>query len=243
MAESIGRLNLDTEIRRISNQPKLGIIAGSGPDAGLDLWWKLLHTRRVQLNRKYRGDLDAPDVRIHSVPLLGLSMDMERYADVVWTELCSVAEQMASDCDAYTIACNTLHYFSNRLGKISGGRFISVQDVVREELIARGRKKFALLGASPVMSLGKWSPYSELQSDFEIETIDGRIVDELIYSIKIAGDSTPELSSRLMEIVNGLNSELIVLGCTELPLVKPFPTHHVFLDVTSLLASALLRTK
>lgn len=45
-----------------SPRPSIGIVAGSGPEAGIDLWSKILARNQVLLGTKFRGDLDAPRV-------------------------------------------------------------------------------------------------------------------------------------------------------------------------------------
>ena len=237
---SVSRFSAAEEMQRIAEEGQLGVIAGSGPEAGADLWMKILNGRRTRLGSAFRGDIDAPQLAIRSIPSLGLSMDMEKHAESLRSVVHEVASEMASCCVAYTIACNTLHYFSSDLAKISGGKFVSVQSVVREELRARGKREFALLGASPVMALGRWSPYADLQNEFKIETANGTILDELIYAVKTEGGSSFELARQFKAIVDSLECEFVVIGCTELPLVTQLPTKHTLLDVTSLLAEALL---
>jgi catechol 2,3-dioxygenase-like lactoylglutathione lyase family enzyme len=43
-------------------KPRLGIIGGSGPDAGADLFAKVLGCHRERLGASYAGDEDAPDI-------------------------------------------------------------------------------------------------------------------------------------------------------------------------------------
>jgi len=50
---------------------KVGIITGSGPDAGIDFWNKLLKSNREYLKDKFTGDLDHPNTYIHSISELG----------------------------------------------------------------------------------------------------------------------------------------------------------------------------
>ena len=66
----------------------LGIIAGSGPEAGVDLWRKILVANRIALNERFRGDIDAPHMVIISEPTLGLSMDLVANREPVWASLC-----------------------------------------------------------------------------------------------------------------------------------------------------------
>lgn len=63
---------------------KIGIITGSGPEAGIDLWQKILIENKAILKDKFQGDLDAPNLTIFSVPQLGYSMELEKNYDLVW---------------------------------------------------------------------------------------------------------------------------------------------------------------
>ncbi|MBL8442639.1 MAG: hypothetical protein JNK52_01215 [Zoogloeaceae bacterium] len=63
---------------------RIGIITGSGPETGVDLWTKVLRANRELLGSDCRGDLEAPEVVIFSVPELDLSMELERNDAAVW---------------------------------------------------------------------------------------------------------------------------------------------------------------
>ncbi len=63
---------------------KIGIITGSGPEAGIDLWQKTLDINKKILKENFRGDLDAPNVTIYSIPELGYSMELEKNYTKVW---------------------------------------------------------------------------------------------------------------------------------------------------------------
>ena len=240
---SVSWLSAKAEIERVESDGTIGIITGSGPEAGIDLWSKILSNRRESRNLIYRGDLDAPAMRIRSIPTLGLSMDMDTHASHLRPLVTEAALEMAQQCAAYTIACNTLHFFARELETVPGGTFVSVQSVVRDELAVRNESRFALLGAKPVMSLGEWSPYSELQSEYEIETADSVLLDQLIYAVKSQGGASPEIAREFRAILDSLESTIVVVGCTELPLLfdHRMTTRHQLIDVTDLLAIRLLQ--
>ena len=52
-------------------QPVLGIIGGSGPEAGADLFHKVLAVHRRKLGSFYTSDRDAPNLLLSSVADLG----------------------------------------------------------------------------------------------------------------------------------------------------------------------------
>ena len=49
-------MNSDNHMRRRT----IGIITGSGPEAGIDLWVKVLDANKRLLGEGFQGDLDAP---------------------------------------------------------------------------------------------------------------------------------------------------------------------------------------
>ena len=98
---------------------RLGILTGSGPEAGIDLWSKVLSEARRALGSSYRGDIDAPHVVVLSVPELGHSMQLPDTRELVWEHLRAAAEQLAPQVDAFAIACNTLYLFEPELRALS----------------------------------------------------------------------------------------------------------------------------
>jgi aspartate racemase len=148
----------------------IGIITGSGPDAGIDLWQKILLATRQQLADQYQGDLDAPEVLIHSVPTLGLSMELETHDAQVWEVLRATVARMDEHVEAYVIACNTLNYYAPQLAALGlRARLVSAQEVVQQFIQSRQLSRIALLGSRPVMEMSAWSAYRELGHVVDLE--------------------------------------------------------------------------
>lgn len=222
---------------------RLGILTGSGPEAGIDLWSKVLGEARSALGSAYRGDNDAPHVVVLSVPELGHSMQLPDTRDLVWEHLRDAAEQLAPQVDAFAIACNTLYLFEPEIRELSlDAKLISPVDCVRNEWEAKGRQPMALLGAAPVTDFsGDSSPYRSLADPLSLELHDDPArVHALIEAIKLEGGSSPELEAEFTTIVNALDSTLALLACTELPLVANVDVDIELIDVTALLAKALV---
>jgi aspartate racemase len=224
---------------------KIGIITGSGPEAGLDLWKKILQSNRALLGESFRGDLDAPNVTLFSEPLLGLSMELEQYDTVVWDCLSTAAQAMSQRVDYYVIACNTLNYYQPKLDALNlSAKLISFADVVLEYLRENKIGKIALLGARPVTDLGAWSPYQKLIGYLDIELpkpIHAVQLHQLIYDVKTFGGEIPEIRSRFRAIIDSLESQTVLLACTELPLIALKSVRHQLIDVTELVARKLVR--
>lgn len=226
-----------------SERRGIGIITGSGPEAGVDLWSKVVEEAKSLLGDGYLGDLDAPRVHIVSSPSLGLSMELEQFDIVIWPEIRRIFEGLSQKVDYISIACNTLNYYSRQLETCPfDARLISVTDVAREHLQRFGRKTVALLGAAPVTKMDRWSAYLPLQEEFEIETpADTALLHQVIYDVKRIGPKDPGVISRFGHIVGGLKAETVLLACTELPLIPLVSPNKDVVDVTRLLARKLVR--
>lgn len=222
----------------------IGIITGSGPDAGIDLWQKVLRSNRESVGAGYRGDVDAPPVTIVSVPELGWSMDLPATNDQVWRSLERAARRLAALVDVYAIACNTLYAFESNLVDLDlPASLVSPVECVRRVIGSRGLTEAALLGAGPVSDLEGESPYRELRNHCSLSSAaDPEELHQLIVDIKRVGGATPELESRFEAIVAPLGVGTAFLACTELPLVAAHPIPGVeLIDVNQLMADELVR--
>lgn len=218
----------------------IGIISGSGPEAGVDLWQKVLEAARRHHGADYSGDLDAPRVVIVSEPLLGLSMDLAANGDRVWEALEATARQVAEQSDVYGIACNTLNLYAQDLESLQlTSKLISVQSVTERYIHDKGLTRVGLLGARDVATLGTLSAYSELAELTEVVTpSDPDDVHELVLTVKRSGPDSREVRERFHRIVEDLDVEPVLLACTELPLIEP-PADKTLVDVSTLLAEEL----
>ncbi|WP_425450388.1 aspartate/glutamate racemase family protein [Virgifigura deserti] len=221
---------------------RIGIISGSGPEAGVDLWSKLLEENRELLGTAFSGDLDAPYVIILSEPRLGLSMHLETHEEEVWSQLETALRTLACQVDLIAIACNTLHYFEARIGSLRlPARLVSLSDVLSDYVRAQGLRQVALLGARPVMELGRWSPYRRLGALVSIERPrDSDAVHRLILDIKRLGPTDGLVATRFSTLLETLQSRTVVLACTELPLIAVQAVGRQLVDMNRLLARALV---
>jgi len=228
-----------------ASRKKIGIITGSGPEAGIDLWNKLLQANRELHGSGFRGDLDAPDVTILSESKLGLSMELDANHVVVWDCLQRAAEAIAPRVDYFAIACNTLNYYQAHLDALRlPARLVSFADVVQEFVHDSRIDRIALLGARPVTDLGPWSHYRKLAEHVSIELpgpAHAAQLHRLIYDVKTFGARSPEIRRRFRAIIDALESDTVLLACTELPLIPIDAGGKRLVDVTDLVARKLAR--
>jgi aspartate racemase len=221
---------------------RVGIIAGSGPEAGIDLWSKILTEARKLLGSEFRGDLDAPEVVVLSNPRLGLSMEMARHEARVRSELLGAIKAIDGLSDCFAIACNTLHHFAPEIERLTlRSKFFSIVEAAAQYLRTNGFTQIALLGSKGVMTLGPESPYQLLRDQFQCERVsDSDAVHALIYEIKRLGD-VQATRDRFAQILATLRSPVVVLACTELPLVAEAASGKILVDPTAVLAGQLTR--
>ncbi len=206
---------------RLNGRLRIGIITGSGPRAGIDLWQKILDANRELLGRE--EDLIAPRVVVLSVPELGYSMDLESNARMVEEILLRTCRQISDQCDIFCIACNTLHYFVDRIVAADlDAHFVSIVDAVCEALIALQAEQVALLGSRQIMDIhGPWSAYKPLTNlipKVEVpDPDDRRLLHELIREIKMG--AAREHVDQWRDLVDRLESPYALLACTELPII------------------------
>ena len=120
--------------------------------------------------------------------------------------------------------------------------FVSFADAVRGWARREHVERVGLMAARPVASLSEWSPYRSLVDELEVEQ--PRDIDdlhELITAVKTNGGGDRALSDRFTTIVQGFESETLLLACTELPLIAQPVVGHRLVDVTDLVAEELIR--
>ncbi len=221
---------------------KIGIITGSGPEAGVDLWQKILLENKLFLKDDFRGDLDAPNVTVLSVPELGHSMELEKNYNKVWEILENAIRDISKRVDYFAIACNTLNLYSNEIEKIYlKHKFISTFDVVKDYLLENSLDKACIVGALPVIEMKEYSVFKPLKDTFNVEVPkDFNKVHQLIYDVKKHGGDAHKVINDFRIIVDKLESNDIFLACTELPLIKLKCKDKNLIDVTQLLAKKLV---
>jgi aspartate racemase len=217
----------------------IGVIAGSGPEAGVDLWAKILAAARAALGNAYRGDASAPFVRIISDPALGLA---SAHQSVIDQHLQDCVLEISEACRVFTIACNALQARAKALMTARAQeQFISFDIAVDNALSRLNASSFFLLGSSVVMSLSSDSVYAPLKYKYVIKTPkDWDRVDALIGDIKLTGGKDPELVQRLEALVAEAGACPVVLACTDFPLVPARFFPQTTIDATGALAVALI---
>lgn len=227
----------------MASRNTIGIIAGAGPEAGIDLWQRILKANREIMGQSFSGDLDAPKVIIHSIPELGHVIDIENHEEDVWKTLRKTIVELDKSVDYFAIACNILHHYADRIKKLQlSSEFVSIVEVASEYIKENNVEDIALLSIKSVAELGFWSPYKQLTQYANVEK--PKKPDEinlLVKDIKRLGPTDNSLVARYDDILENLSSSSVLLACTELPLITPKTSNKELVNVSDLLAKELTR--
>jgi aspartate/glutamate racemase len=207
--------------------PRIGILTGNGPESGVTLW--------QDINATVRGlypqvpDVLMPDVLVHSVPGMGLSMNLvTREKDVRETVLNGIRDLLQLDCKLITVACNTTIYFEPEIAALCaefGARFISIAEAAvsaaTRALAAQADSVgVGLIGIGPVIDLdGDFSGYRRYLTEAGI-SVATCPADDFAFEIKNQPDSTSRAAT-FGRLVRSLppTTDVVILALTEASIV------------------------
>ncbi|MEE0978331.1 MAG: amino acid racemase [Muribaculaceae bacterium] len=225
---------------------KAGLIGGMGPQSTMPYYLGIAYGVR----QKTRPDF-FPNITIECINVFEVLDYCARadYDGLTLHILRAVRNLAAAGADFAVLTANTTHIIFDRLKPLSPIPLISIIDTVRDEALARGYRKVALLGTVFTMTRDFYKkPFREagievvVPNDPEMQLINDRINNELELGIV-----TDETLTLFREIISRLRdsdgAEAVILGCTELPLLlnddnSPLPT----LDTVAIHTRAIINT-
>jgi len=219
---------------------ELIILGGMGPQASLRLHELLLTNSRQYHNG---APYSYPSILHASLRVPDFIGSKKRYNEALklLTEACNSLP--LDTCSAFGIACNTAHLMEDEL-PLKGTPFVSMISAVVKEAQTLGAKKIALL-ASPNtiksglydLALGRVGIAIVKPNDSET-----RSLNVIIHQVIKGEDPTmlrPILDGIGKQLINR-GADIILLGCTELPLVG-LSDNLPAIDSLHTLAGAMLR--
>lgn len=209
--------------------PRIGILTGNGPESGVYLWQRIIAAIRKVYSDV--SDVFMPDVVVHSVPGMGLSMELvTRESEVHDIVLRGIRDLLDAGCKLVTIACNTTIYFEPELASLCseyGARFISIAEAAvpaasRALAAQPSDVDVGVIGIGPVIDLsGEFSGYRQHLEDADI-SVTTCAADDFAFDIK----NQPEHRSRVAAFARLITSlpettGVVILALTEASLVYP----------------------
>lgn len=225
---------------------KAGLIGGMGPQSTMPYYLGIAYGVR----QRTRPDF-FPNITIECINVFEVLDYCARgdYDGLTLHILQAVRNLAAAGADFAVLTANTTHIIFDRLKPLSPIPLISIIDTVRDEALARGYRKVALLGTVFTMTRDFYKkPFRDAGIEIvvprhpEMQLINDRINNELELGIV-----TDETLARFREIITRLRdndgAEAVILGCTELPLLlnddnSPLPT----LDTVAIHTRAIINT-
>ena len=220
----------------------IGIIGGMGPLATADLFEKIVgHTKAAcdqeHLHVVIDSNTNIPD---RTAALLHGGADP-------LPELTGSARRLeAMGADVLIMPCNTAHSYYDGISAAVSVPVLHMVRLTAQALVERGVKKAGLLATDGTVQTGIYQK-SFAGSGVELLTPDEagqRAVMEMIYQGVKAGDMGFDArpARQAMERLLAAGAEVLILGCTELPLaVKLYGIDLPAVDPTLELALAAIR--
>lgn len=220
----------------------LGILGGLGPMSSV-YFYELLtaHTKaerdQEHINILLSSRADTPD---RTDFILGRSQ-----SDPIYTMISEVNKLIGAGAEIIAIPCNTAHHFYE---KISCQASVPVINIIKQT--ARfcrylGVKKVGVLATEGTAASGA---YKNILSAMGIEYVtceneDQEIITDIIYEkIKKGEPANIGLFLRVVDKLKALGCEKIILGCTELSLLKRnYKLGSDFIDSMEVLAASAIK--
>ena len=201
----------------MKNKIKIGIIGGIGPQATAHLYKRIISLAKSEYFAKHNSDF--PELIIYSIPVpdfISNQNNIQR-AFNMFRGVISDFEQI--NITHIAIASNTVHLLLDDFKQISTATFLSMINAVVDEVVVSHLDQVGLLASTTTI---KTHLYHNSLKEFGVNIVlpsskDQIKVDQLI-KLVIAGQDLNPLRSSMLDIINNLETDKIILGCTELPI-------------------------
>ncbi len=221
----------------------LGILGGLGPMSGVRFCEMIVEhtlaaTDQEHINFLLSSRADTPD---RTAYILGRST--ENPAPVMKREVSRLIEAGA---DLIVIPCNTAHYFYREIAKISSVPILNIIESTVEFCAFRGIERVGILATEGTILSGAYRSVLEaremeyLSPSAEEQDLISRMIYEEIKQGKLP---SPEELYRVADSLCARGAQTVVLGCTELSLLKrAFAlSEERFTDSLEVLAASAIR--
>ena len=215
----------------------LGIIGGLGPLATAYFYQQITDMTDV------KKDQDHIEILIHSAPSIPdrTSFILGKSTDSPLPRMVEIGRGLVrAGADLISIPCITAHYFHKALTEQIPVPIMNLPEEVAIYLNSHGIKKVGIMATDGTVTSGLFQtqltklgiepliPSPERQAD----------VMHIIYNnIKIGKSAEPDVFARVRDELQGNGAEVIILGCTELSILKRDKmTGTGFLDAMEVLA-------
>lgn len=220
----------------------IGIVGGMGPLATCDLFKKIVEITDASCDQEHVRVCIDNNTEIADRTAAILKGGKDPVPEMVK----SAVRLQGMGADVLIMPCNTAHYFYNRIVPFVDTPFLNMIEETAKEIKRRGIKKVGLMATDGTCQSGVYKHVFDAQG---IEMCmpspeNQQAVMDVIYKGVKAGNLSIDLSGfyQAMDELFAGGAELLVLGCTELPVA--FDLFHIDkpnIDPTMVLAAAAVR--
>lgn len=205
-----------------TNEKKvIGVIGGIGPEASANLYIKMIH----YMQKKYNAvqDADYPPMIIYNVPMKGFDETGIVDGELVKLQLINAANKLqAAGAEVVMIACNTVHHFQDDIISAINIPFLSIIEETSKRAQTANYKNVGILCSQSTNDLKLYNQrfLGENTRIFYCNPEQQNIVNGVIESVMAGTHGLREIRA-LNAIIYDLErqgAEVVILGCTELPL-------------------------
>ena len=220
----------------------IGIVGGMGPLATCDLFKKIVEITDAACDQDHVRVCIDSNTEISDRTAAILSGGKNPVPEMVK----SAVRLQGMGADVLIMPCNTAHYFYNQIVPFVDTPFLNMLEETAKEIKRRGIKKVGLLATDGTCQSGVYKTVFDA-AGIEIlspSPVGQQAVMDVIYKGVKAGNLSIDLSgfNKAMDELFEAGAEVLVLGCTELPVA--FELFHIDrpnIDPTLVLAAAAVR--
>lgn len=221
----------------------VGIIGGMGPAASIDLYSKITSLTPAQ------KDQDHVHIIIDSfsaIPdrtgaILNGTKDPTPYL------IKSALALKAAGADAIAMACNTAHYYADEIEKASSLKVLHIAKIAVNALLDKFKsaKNIAVIATTGTRRAGIYDNilFNKNLTSISLSANQENELMSCIYDGAKAG-KIAEYAPRFKSVIDGINADAFIAGCTEVPLFLPYLSQDVrdkFIDSTNELAKEIIK--
>ena len=224
----------------MTNYKRIGIVGGISPQSSA-LFYKTIIEKHYQKNQ----DHYYPEIVMFSVDF-GRLKDFQKDTDPkeYILELVNAVDSLErANADFAVIASNTPHRVFYEVEKKVSLPMLSIVDIVAGYALNNNFKKVLLLGTKYTMSedfYKKGLINKGIEPIVPSET-EQTIINNIIFDELVAGNVFQTSKVKLVEIIQKIEADAVILGCTELPLIITKDDIDIpIIDTTDVFAQATL---
>ena len=222
---------------------KIGILGGMGPQASIRLCDLIINKTIEKFPNLKSGDF--PEIVLDSIPVPDFISSKRNFKKTKVLLQNRVKKMNVFKVNTFCIACNTAHLFLPDLINLTNGRFVSIVDEVTKECISKGFLRVGLF-ASP--NSIRCNLYKIIEDTRVLITPSKEIIKRLDEFIrltingKITSSQKNEFNNLCRTFFQDNRLDVLILGCTELPLIFKKSKSIKVIDTIELLASRIVDT-